>query len=53
MFFVSMPKLVIVMVFLFFLFGVPLMSFLVTLKERRDRERSKDRDETTRKGGHT
>ena len=52
MFFVGMPKLVILMVFAFFLFGVPVMSFLVTLKERRDRQTSKESKETVHKGGH-
>jgi hypothetical protein len=42
--FVGVPKLVILIVVFFFLFGVPLMSLLATLRQRR-----KDR-ETSRKG---
>jgi|TARA_B100001750_G_scaffold61325_1_gene48720 hypothetical protein len=48
MFFVSFPKLLILIVVAFFCLGVPLMTLLTLLKDRRDKEekeklRSKDR----------
>lgn len=45
MLFVGVPKLVILLVVFFFLFGVPLMSLLVTLRQRKkDRERARKGD---------
>tara|TARA_B100001245_G_scaffold193031_1_gene151482 strand:- start:16 stop:165 length:150 start_codon:yes stop_codon:yes gene_type:complete len=48
MFFVSFPKLLILIVVAFFFLGIPLMTFLTIFKDRRDKEkkeksRNKDR----------
>ena len=40
MFFVGVPKLVIIAVVGFFLFGVPLMAYLATICQRKNREES-------------
>ena len=44
MFFVSFPKLLILIVVAFFCLGIPLMTVFTILKDRRDKQKGKLRD---------